>query len=435
MKEKAIILFLCSILILIDFFMSDKNFSLEPDVSDIRIPNEITKEYRYPFLSEFDSGINSYYDNLSLYSISACMIDAETKRPLYTKNAFEIRAMASTTKIMTCLLAIENCTPDEIVTVSEYAASMPDVQLNMNAGDCFYLKDLLYSLMLESHNDTAVAIAEHVSGSVEAFAEQMNKKALEIGCVNTTFITPNGLDKEVLTEEGAKKHSTTAYDLALILSECILNSDFVDICQKSSVTIQTTDGKKSYHLSNHNSLLKTMNGVIAGKTGFTNDAGYCYVGAVERDGSVYVTALLGCGWPNNKNYKWYDMNILMDYAEDNYKKIDYRTLNTIPESFELPILNGLSQDINIHSVQVVKQKNPSYPDYVTAGPTDELRVVYNTAGNIYAPIESGKQLGSICYYINDTIIGEDKLIAAQSVEELSYRKYLKIISDRFLLIE
>ena len=152
-----------------------------------------------------------------LYAQSAVLMDADTGRVLFEKNGSEVKAMASTTKIMTCMLALEEMQGNEIVTFSKNASSQPKVHLGANAGEQFYLQDLLYSLMLESHNDVAVAIAETISGSVEAFANRMNEKAKEIGCEDTYFITPNGLDAQ--DENGM--HSTSAVDLARIMSYCI----------------------------------------------------------------------------------------------------------------------------------------------------------------------------------------------------------------------
>lgn len=140
-------------------------------------------------------------------------------------------AMASTTKIMTCLVALENAQLSDLVEISEYAAGMPDVQLNAVAGDSFYLGDLLYALMLESDNDVAVAIAEHVGGSVEAFAEMMNVRAEELGCTQTCFVTPNGLD--------AEGHCTTAAELAKIASEAIKNETFVKIINTARGYVDT----------------------------------------------------------------------------------------------------------------------------------------------------------------------------------------------------
>ncbi|MDE6214339.1 MAG: serine hydrolase, partial [Lachnospiraceae bacterium] len=154
-------------------------------------------------------------DELQLYAQAAVLMDAESGRVLYGKNAKEVLPMASTTKIMTCILALEYGNPDEIVEASSYAASMPKVKLYVKPGEKYRLKDLLYSLMLESHNDSAVVIAEAVGGSVEGFAAMMNQKARDIGCYDTYFITPNGLDAVV--NATGRTHSTTAADLARIM--------------------------------------------------------------------------------------------------------------------------------------------------------------------------------------------------------------------------
>ena len=151
----------------------------------------------------------------NLYALSACLMDADSGRILFGKEEDVRRANASTTKIMTLIVTLEYADLNDVVTFSDYAASQPDVQLNGASGEQFLLKDLCFSLMLESHNDSAVAIAEHVAGSVEAFAGLMNEKAAELGCMDTYFITPNGLDKE--DEKGF--HGTTAADLARIKAE------------------------------------------------------------------------------------------------------------------------------------------------------------------------------------------------------------------------
>ena len=168
--------------------------------------------------------------NFSLYAKSAVLMDAENGRVLYEKNGYEHMPNASTTKIMTCILALEQGDLESEVKVSSYAASMPQVRLGMSKEDSFLLKDLLYSLMLESHNDSAAAIAEHIGGSVEGFAAKMNQKARELGCKDTYFITPNGLDAS--DETGV--HGTTAADLAVIMSYCIQNEKFLEITRTPS---------------------------------------------------------------------------------------------------------------------------------------------------------------------------------------------------------
>ena len=255
-----------------------------------------------------------HQEDLQLYAASAVLIDADSGRILYGKSANTQMANASTTKILTGIIALEEGSPEDVVTVSEYACSMPQVKLGFSAGDTFYLQDLLLSLMLESHNDTAVAIAEHIAGSVEEFAEMMNHKAEEIGCTDSHFVTPNGLDRE---DEGGE-HMTTAYDLSRIMAYCIRNKDFLAITQTASAQISTTDGSEQYSLTNHNTLLEMMDGVLSGKTGFTAKAGYCYVGAYQNGEHTYTFALLACGWPSHREYKWSDSEQLIDYANDHY---------------------------------------------------------------------------------------------------------------------
>lgn len=185
--------------------------------------------------------------------------------------------MASTTKIMTLILALEYGNPDDVVTVSSYAAKMPEVRLGLHAGDRYVLQDLLYSMMLESHNDSACAVAEQVGGSVEAFAQMMNRKAAEIGLHDTYFITPNGLD----AEDAGGVHHTTARDLAQLMRYCVTQSEqkeaFQAICQTRQYTFASCDGTRQFTVYNKNALLDRMDGVLAGKTGFTGNAGYCYV--------------------------------------------------------------------------------------------------------------------------------------------------------------
>ena len=201
--------------------------------------------------------------------------------------------MASTTKIMTCIIALERGNLQQICTFSGKAASAPKVKLGAPAGRTFYLEDLLYSMMLESHNDSAVAVAEAIAGSTDGFAALMNEKAKRLGLTQTSFVTPNGLD--------ADGHETTAWELALIMRYCAFESpkraEFLRICQRQSYTFEDTEHRQTYTAVNHNAFLNRMDGVLCGKTGFTGKAGYCYVCALERDGKKLVVALLACGWP------------------------------------------------------------------------------------------------------------------------------------------
>ena len=300
-------------------------------------------------------------DAVLLHAKAAVLMDGDTGRVLYGKNETEILPMASTTKIMTLILALEYGNPEDLVTVSSYAAKMPDVKLGMRTGEQYRLLDLLYSMMLESHNDSACAVAEHIGGSVESFAKMMNRKAEELGLISTYFITPNGLD----AEDAHGVHSTSARDLAKLMRYCVFISEkkdaFRKICQTRQYSFSNQEKTRSFALYNKNALLDQMEGVIAGKTGFTGDAGYCYVCAYTDNERTLCIALLGCGWPPSRNYKWSDVRYLLALGSK-YKKTHllsdkisfYIPINNDNESFcrldvpsyDISILTGENDDIS-----------------------------------------------------------------------------------------
>lgn len=361
-------------------------------------------------------------DSDDLYSIGAVLIDGKSGRVLLSKNADQERAMASTTKIMTLIIALEYGKLDEVAIASEYATSMPKVKLGFDKGDRFYLEDLLYSLILESHNDTAVAVAECVSGNVEAFAKLMNDKAKELGLSNTYFITPNGLD----ASDDIKTHSTTAYELSLIMKYCVCESPmkdkFVEICQTRTYTFTDLDQKHKYTLNNANVFLDQMEGVIAGKTGFTADAGYCYVCALQRDDNIYILALLGCGWPYNKNYKWKDAKKLFNYAIDNYHSENI--LNSKSYKQEINIINGI--DVNKIDTYIC--------DDVNAVICDDDIVKYNikVPKIIEAPVRKDDTIGCIEIYINDKLYNTVNVYATDSVNKINIIYYIKRLSQKLI---
>lgn len=362
-----------------------------------------------------------------LYAQSAVLMDAESGRVLFGKNAEEQKAMASTTKIMTCILALEHGDLDDVVTFSEYASAQPKVHLGASSGTQFYLKDLLYSLMLESHNDSAVAIAEHISGSVEAFAELMNEKALELGCDNTHYVTPNGLDA---SDEGGN-HITTASELAAIMCYCIKGSEkaseFLKITQAPSYSFTDIDKKVSYNCNNHNSFLTMMEGAISGKTGYTSKAGYCYVGALERDERTFVVALLACGWPNHKNYRWSDTVELMEYALENY---EYREIYEEIELPEIQVKNGvvykgeLYEDAKV-SIEVAPDEEAFQ---MLLGKNEKINCFVDYKESIEAPVSYGEQVGTITYYLNEEFIREYPIVINDVVNKKDMKWYfVKII--------
>lgn len=351
-----------------------------------------------------------------LYAQSAVLMDAATGRVLFEKEGNEIKAMASTTKIMTCILALEECELDCIVTFSEEACRQPEVHLNASRGEQFYLKDMLFSLMLESHNDVAVAIAECVAGSVKEFAKMMNQKAEEIGCENTYFITPNGLDAE--DENGF--HSTTAKDLAKIMSYCVQKSPkkdlFLEITSKANHTFSNMEGKKTYICTNHNSYLAMNADAISGKTGYTGKAGYCYVGAVESEGRNFVVSLLACGWPNQKTYKWQDMKEIIDYATEEFQLQEY------PEDLDTKILNivhGKSQSGLFEATEVELEIIKDTAE-VMIGKNESIQMEIHVPDVKEAPVEEGERVGKVIYKINNEQIAEYPMVAKKSVKRIDF---------------
>lgn len=382
---------------------------------------------------------------LKLYAQSAVLMDATSGRVLYSKNAEEQLPMASTTKIMTLILTLERANLEDVVTVSAYAASMPDVQLNIREGEQYRLKDLLYSLMLESHNDTAVAIAEHVGGSVEEFAVLMNQKAEEIGCENTWFITPNGLDAtadytDAKGEKVTKSHGTTAEDLAKIMSYCITKSpcrnQFLEITRTPSYSFTDLSGKRSFGCTNHNAFLSMMDGALSGKTGFTSKAGYCYVGALKRDERIYTVALLACGWPNHRTYKWSDTRQLMEYG------LEYYTLHSLEEA---KIPDEVYEPVEVELAQTQKVGENAYVDIaleeaqngqnekILLNPNEGITVTYEKVNALQAPVKKGQEVGCLHYMIGEEEWKNVKLVTTTGIERIDWEWSLKKVLDYWLI--
>ena len=351
----------------------------------------------------------------NLYARSAVLMDADTGRILFGKNDNEVMPMASTTKIMTLLVTLEHADLDEIVEVSARAASMPDVQLHIREGERYRLQDLCYSLMLESHNDSAVAIAEHVGGTVEGFAAMMNQKAKHLGCYHTYFITPNGLDAE--DEHG--KHSTTARDLARIMRCCMKNETFLSITREPSWTFADVDGNRSFTVQNKNAFLQMMEGALTGKTGFTNEAGYCYVGALERGEKRLIAVVLACGWPNHKTWKWADTKALMNYGLEDYHK---ETVGSDRMALEpVSVMDGQKEKVEILT-------DAALEDFLLKE-DDEFTMEVLVPDILKAPVQAGELVGSVVYYINGQIVDLFPVYTASEVKKIDLEWRLRQVID------
>ena len=322
-------------------------------------------------------------NELNVSAKSAVLMDAQTGRIIYSKNPEEKLPMASTTKIMTALLAIESGRLDETVTVSANAQAQEGSSIYLRSGERILLRDLVYGLMLNSGNDAAVAIAEHMSGSEEAFAEAMTKRAKELGAVNTSFKNPNGLDQE--------GHYTTAYDLALIAAYAMKNDEFKKTVSTKSATA-TLEGGETLYFSNHNKLLKMYDGAVGVKTGFTKASGRCLVSAAERDGKMITAVTL------NAPDDWNDHKKLLDYG---FSAVEIKTLARKEERIAEKDGYGFVPE---EDVQVVTGK-------------DRFEIKLHLPKKLPSPANKGEKVGEGEVFYNGRSIKEFNIVAQEDITE------------------
>lgn len=369
--------------------------------------------------------------DLDLYAYSYALMDGATGRVLESRDETNPMANASTTKILTCIVALENGRLEDTVTISEHAASQPKVHLGVKAGETYPLKDLLYGLMLESYNDCAVAIAEHIGGSVEGFADMLNKKAEEIGCTDTYFITPNGLDAE--DENGF--HHSTAQDLCKMMAYCVWESpqkdEFLAITQTRNYE-GSTEGK-SYAFSNKNAFLDSMKGVLSGKTGYTSKAGYCYVMAFEQENEKYCIALLACGWPNNKNYKWYDTRELLNYGMEYYSNVKIDKISVSEKMQVDGYLQGADfEHLNRSMELCVTAEADSFE--VLLGKEENLETETILYTDVELPIRKGQVLGYYNVYLEEIQLCSVPFIAEQDCTIWKLSDIWRVILKKFVVL-
>lgn len=369
-----------------------------------------------------------------LYALSAVLMDADSGRILYEKEGEMPRPNASTTKVLTCILALENGDGDDYVQVSANAASQPQVKLGLQKGEQYYLEDLLYSLLLQSHNDSAVAIAEHIGGSIEGFSDMMNAKAREIGCMDTHFITPNGLD----AEDSDGTHHTTASDLALIMRYAIKNKVFLKIAQTKEYSFSDLSKKQTFSVHNTNALFSMTDGVLAGKTGFTGDAGYCYVCAVQKDDRTFIIALLAAGWPGHKTYKWHDTLKLLDYGKNNFY---YRSFWQEPDLSYIPVKDGIPErdshtdnllpDGSIYIGGLVNATEEEKQQKILLKNDDRLQYQVRLKDELQAPVRKREQIGRVVYMLNGQKIASFPILAVQNVDRITFLYCAELVFRNF----
>ncbi len=382
-KLKAVALAMALLLCLGGFFVFFNIGRIGTEAAD----SSTTRESKI-----FISGKKHSLPSLTVSAKSAILIEAESGEIIFSKNADQRLPMASTTKIMTALVAIENADISKTVAVSPTAVGVEGSSVYLYANEKMTLEDLLYAMMLESANDAATAIAIEVGGSVEGFAEMMNAKARAMGLSDTHFENPHGLDGD--------SHYTTAYELALIAREALSNDKFREICStyKKTIPLNETEGVRL--LLNHNKLLRSYDGAIGVKTGFTKKSGRCLVSAAEREGLQFIAVTLGA--PDD----WRDHASMLDYGFSLYEA---RVLCDIGSfSYVMPISGGDCDHVvleNAHKITVILPKTASDIDCVVELPRFCI-----------APVREGEEIGKLVYYLDGKKIAESAIVAKTGAE-------------------
>ncbi len=352
-------------------------------------------------------------DSISVSSPSCILIESSTGKILYEKNANEVRYPASTTKIMTAILVLENCELSEAATVSHnaiYSIPADYVTANLKEGEELTVEQLLNVLLIPSANDAAIVLAEHVSGSVNKFADLMNEKAKEIGCKNTHFVNPNGIHN--------KNHTSTAYDLSLMAKYAMQNSTFREIVKKTKYTLPATNKYKKADRT-----FKTTNDLLIKnsksnyyypnatgvKTGYTGEAGNCLVSSAKKDNMEVIAVVLGAGFTKQGlSEKFLDSIALLDYAFDNYSIKTVQEKDSVVKEVHVSGATEETQELKV----LVKDDIEFLCENDKSLETLKPEIVIDE--KLKAPIATGSVVGKISYTVDGKTYSSD-LVAGSNV--------------------
>ena len=341
------------------------------------------------------------------------VIDRNSNTVLIGKNENQRKKMASTTKIMTAMIVIENSNLSDTVEVSKKAASTGGSRLGLKTGDKLTVLDLLYGLMMRSGNDSAVALAEHVAGSITGFAELMNKKAETLGLSNTHFVTPHGLDED--------EHYTTAYELALLSNYAMNNEIFAQIVGTKNYTITINGYPKS--LTNTNELLGVLNGVYGIKTGFTNGANRCLVTCCKRGDMDIICVVLGA---DTKKYRTTDSIKLIEYAFSNFTYVNIdQIISEHFESWKIDNLTSFRINKGISNKLDLQYENPQYPIIpIRNDLINNLDILINCNFILDAPVTSKTSIGTITLTLENQTIYSGNIVTNCDIQKKNILDYL-----------
>lgn len=359
---------------------------------------------------------NNVTERPSINSKRFVIYDRISKTIIWGKDEKIRSAMASTTKIMTATIVIENANLNDEVTISSKAGGTGGSRLGLKSGDKITVNDLLYGLMLRSGNDAAVALAEHVGGSVEKFAEIMNKKAEELKLTNTHFVTPHGLDNS--------EHYTTAYELAKLTDYAMQNEKFANIVGTKTTTIYINN--QARQITNTNELLGVLNGVVGVKTGFTNNAGRCLVTETKRNDMDIITVVLGA---DTKKFRTKDSIRLIEYTFSNYEMVniqekiieEFKNWKNINEK-RINVIQGEKKYLNLSLGEIKVHTIPIKKDEI-----DNIQYEINTITSIEAPVEQWQKIGNIVVKMNNNIIEEVEIINLERIERKNWLDYFEYL--------
>lgn len=397
MFKKILVLNIIAIMLLThNIFADDEvdNIEIENIGEVIQTATEATEKQK----------INSRY---------AVVLDRQSKAILYGKNEKEKTKMASTTKIMTALIVIENTNLNNIVEVSAKAAGTGGSRLKLKPKDKITVRDLLYGLMLRSGNDAAVALAEYVGGSVPEFAILMNEKANELGLINTHFESPHGLDSD--------GHYTTPYELAILADYSLSNKVFADIVKAESYSITINGYART--INNTNELLGNLDGVYGVKTGFTNGAGRCLVTSIKRGNLDVICVVLGA---DTKKIRTVDSVKLIEYTFNNFENIDIKT--KIEEEFNnwkninegrISIKKGIKNSIDVKLEEYDLKKYP-----IEKNTENKIVIEVNANLDLIAPVKKSTKIGEVTVFYDNHIIFKIGILTAEEIKKKGIIDYI-----------
>ena len=338
---------------------------------------------------------------LDVSAHSAILMDADTGTVLYEKNPDEKSLIASTTKIMTALVTLEQGELTDVVKIPLEAVGIEGSSMYLKAGEILTVEDLLHGLMLSSGNDAAVALALHIGGSIEDFAELMNEKAMELNLSGAHFANPNGLDSE--------ENYATARDLGLLASAALKNEDFLRIV--STKTYQC----EGHTMTNHNKLLWQYEGAVGVKTGFTKKAGRILVGGAQRNGRTLVSVTI------NAPSDWQDHKCMLDYGLSKYSEA---VLMEVGEALgDIPVISGDKETVKLVSCGTVS-------GWVLPGESVEVKL--HIPEFLYAPVERDMEIGTAEIYLAGKCLGTVSVMTVGSIEQLpEEKKFFERLLERF----